>query len=142
LVGGHEKRAIVIVDYDPGWPARFEAERARVQRALGARVLRVEHIGSTAVPGLPAKPIIDLLVAVEDPDDDAATSAALESVGYELRVREPGHRSSAPPNATSTYTFGRTRILRSHAASASETACAVRPMTAAPMSGSNANGRT
>lgn len=92
-----EKRAIVIVDYDPGWPARFEAERARVQRALGARVLRVEHIGSTAVPGLPARPIIDLLVAVEDPDDDAAISAALESVGSELLVREPGHRMFRTP---------------------------------------------
>lgn len=92
LIGGREKREIVIVDYDATWPARFEAERARVQQALGACALRIEHIGSTAVPGLAAKPIIDLLVTLEDLDDDTATVAALTAVGYELRVRESGHR--------------------------------------------------
>ncbi len=60
LIGGPEKRQIVIVDYDPGWPARFEAERGRIERALGALALRIEHIGSTAVPGPAAKSIIDL----------------------------------------------------------------------------------
>jgi GrpB-like predicted nucleotidyltransferase (UPF0157 family) len=97
LIGGREKRRIVIVDYDASWPARFEAERARVQRALGARAIRIEHIGSTAVPGLAAKPIIDLLVTVEDPDDDAELAPALTAAGYELRVREPGHRMFRTP---------------------------------------------
>jgi GrpB-like predicted nucleotidyltransferase (UPF0157 family) len=98
LVGGREKRAIVIVDYDAAWPARFERERDRVRQALGRAALRIEHIGSTAVPGLAAKPIVDLVVAVEDPDDDALIVPALESAGYELRVREPGHRMFRTPD--------------------------------------------
>ena len=57
---------IVVVDYEPAWPARFDAERAALERALGDLVVAIEHIGSTAVPDLPAKPIIDLLVGVRD----------------------------------------------------------------------------
>ncbi len=97
LIGGREKARIVIVDYDPAWPARFERERDRVRRALGASAYRIEHIGSTAVPGLAAKPIIDVLVAVADPDDDALIVPAMEAAGYELRVREPGHRMFRTP---------------------------------------------
>ena len=92
LIGGREKREIVIAEYDPSWPARFEVECARVRRALGSAAIRIEHIGSTAVPGLAAKPIIDVLVTVHDPDDERAVVPPLESAGYELRVREPGHR--------------------------------------------------
>jgi GrpB-like predicted nucleotidyltransferase (UPF0157 family) len=92
LIGGRERRAIVICDYDEAWPERFNEERARVLSALGRGALRVEHIGSTAVPGLAAKPIVDVLVTVSDPDDEAAFRSALEAQGYELRVREPGHR--------------------------------------------------
>jgi len=92
LIGGREKREIVIVEYDESWPARFEAERARVRLALGAQALRIEHIGSTAVPGLASKPIIDMLVTVADPEDETVAIPALTAVGYELRVREPGHR--------------------------------------------------
>jgi len=92
LIGGREKREIVIVDYDSSWPARYQLERDRVRRALGGSALRIEHIGSTAVPGLAAKPIVDLLVAVADPDDETVTLTALQAAGYELRVREPGHR--------------------------------------------------
>jgi GrpB-like predicted nucleotidyltransferase (UPF0157 family) len=97
LIGGRERRRIVIVDYDPAWPARFERERGRVQLALGASAHRIEHIGSTAVPGLAAKPVIDLLVTVSNPDDDATIAPALESAGYQLRVREPGHRMFRSP---------------------------------------------
>jgi GrpB-like predicted nucleotidyltransferase (UPF0157 family) len=97
LIGGRERRAIVLVDYDDRWPARFELERGRVRRALGRSVLRVEHIGSTAVPGLAAKPVIDVLVTVADPEDDGMIVPALESAGYELRVREPGHRMFRTP---------------------------------------------
>lgn len=96
LIGGREKREIAIVDYDPCWPGKLEHERGRLRRTLGALALRVEHIGSTAVPGLAAKPIIDVLVTVADPDDDSALAASLESAGYELRVREPGHRMFRP----------------------------------------------
>lgn len=97
LVGGRERRRIVIIDYDPAWPARFELERDRVRRALGPVALRIEHIGSTAVPGLGAKPIVDLLVVVEDPDDDATLVPPMEAAGYELRVREPAHRMFRTP---------------------------------------------
>ncbi len=97
LVGGREKRDVVIVDYDPNWPARFEVERDRCAAALAGTALRIEHIGSTAVAGLGAKPIIDLLVTVEDLEDDTSIVPALESVGYELRVREPGHRMFRTP---------------------------------------------
>ncbi|MHC1948580.1 GrpB family protein [Bradyrhizobium sp. UFLA06-06] len=55
---------IVVLDYDPNWPAMFETERARVEHALGSLALAIEHVGSTAVPGLPSKPIIDLMVGV------------------------------------------------------------------------------
>jgi GrpB-like predicted nucleotidyltransferase (UPF0157 family) len=92
LIGGLERRPIVICDYDPGWPERYARERDRVLSALGSGALRVEHIGSTAVPGLAAKPVVDVLVTVSDPDDEPAFRSALEAQGYELRVREPGHR--------------------------------------------------
>jgi len=98
LVGGRERRRIVIVDYDPAWPARFELERDRVERALGPVALRIEHIGSTAVPGLGAKPIVDVLVAVADPEDDGVLVPPMEEAGYELRVREPDHRMFRTPD--------------------------------------------
>ena len=96
LVGGIEKRPIVIADYDPAWAERFERERDRVRHALGSSALRIEHVGSTAVPGLAAKPIVDLTVGVADPED-TAVERALEAAGYVLRVREPGHRMFRTP---------------------------------------------
>jgi GrpB-like predicted nucleotidyltransferase (UPF0157 family) len=72
LVGGPERRPIVVATYDRAWPERFRAERERIGRALGQTARSVEHIGSTAVPGLAAKPIIDILLVVEDVDDEAA----------------------------------------------------------------------
>jgi len=97
LVGGREPRAIVIVDYDAGWPGRYMAHRDRVARALGPTARSIEHIGSTAVPGLAAKPIIDLLVAVQDLDEESLMVPAMQSAGYHLRVREPGHRMFRTP---------------------------------------------
>jgi GrpB-like predicted nucleotidyltransferase (UPF0157 family) len=97
LIGGLERRAIVIADYDPDWPARFKAHRDRVQRALGTVAIRIEHIGSTAVPGLAAKPIIDVLVTVADPEDEPVIAPAMASVGYHLRARETGHRMLRTP---------------------------------------------
>jgi GrpB-like predicted nucleotidyltransferase (UPF0157 family) len=97
LVGGRERRQVVIADYDPEWPRRFDLERQRISEALGAGAIRIEHIGSTAVPGLAAKPIIDVLVAVADPEDEGMIGPALEAVGYQLRVREPGHRMFRTP---------------------------------------------
>lgn len=78
-----------VVDADPGWPAAFDAVAERVRRALGWRALVVEHVGSTAVPGLPAKPIVDVDLVVADPAEEAAYVPALEAAGFVLRVREP-----------------------------------------------------
>lgn len=97
LVGGREPVTVVIVDSDPSWPDRYEIERARLVTALGPVVRRIEHIGSTAVPGLAAKPVIDILVEIDDPEAEDSYRAALEDVGYQLRVREPRHRMFRTP---------------------------------------------
>jgi len=81
---------IELVDYSPRWPALFAEEAVRVRSALGDKVLRLEHVGSTAVPGLVAKPIIDMVLVVGDSADETAYSPGLESLGYILRIREPG----------------------------------------------------
>ena len=80
---------IVLVDYDDAWPIRFEREARRIRAALGVRALLLEHAGSTSVPGLAAKPIIDIVLAVPDSTDEDAYVPALEAEGYELRIREP-----------------------------------------------------
>lgn len=80
---------IVICPYDPTWPAQFDLHKARVVEALGARALRIAHIGSTAVPGLAAKPIVDMLLVVQDSANEHDYLPLLEEVGYVLRVREP-----------------------------------------------------
>src|SRR5262245_57004113 len=100
LIGGVEKREIVIADYDPLWPERFQEQAAILSRALGAKARLIEHVGSTAVPGLAAKPIIDITVMVEDSGDEAAYLPALLAAGYILRVREPNwhqHRMVRTP---------------------------------------------
>jgi GrpB-like predicted nucleotidyltransferase (UPF0157 family) len=88
-VGAIEQTAIVLVEHDPAWATRFAAHEAAIRAALGERALLVEHIGSTAVPGLAAKPIVDVLLVVADSADEPAYLAALEDAGYELRIREP-----------------------------------------------------
>ena len=97
LIGGREKREIVIVDHDPAWASRYERERARIVAALDERAIAVEHIGSTSVPGLAAKPIIDIDLSVADLEDEDAYVPDLEAAGYVLRVREPGHRMFRTP---------------------------------------------
>lgn len=98
LIGGPEKRSIVLVPHDPGWADAFVRHRTRVVGALGARAVRVDHIGSTSVPGLDAKPIVDVDLSVADPDDEGAYLEDLLRAGYELRVREPGHRLVRSPS--------------------------------------------
>ncbi len=95
LIGGREARAVVIVDADPTWPARFAQLRDQILAAL-PQAVRVEHIGSTSVPGLAAKPVIDVVVDVADVESHAV-QAALERAGFALRVREPGHRMFRTP---------------------------------------------
>jgi GrpB-like predicted nucleotidyltransferase (UPF0157 family) len=89
LIGGVEKRPIVIVDYDPSWPDKFSHHAAIIRNALGATALSIEHTGSTSVPGLGAKPIVDINVEVPDSSDEASYLPALVNAGYVLRVREP-----------------------------------------------------
>jgi GrpB-like predicted nucleotidyltransferase (UPF0157 family) len=93
LVHGRQPVTPEIVEYDDGWPARFAEHRDRIAAALGGRARLVEHIGSTSVPELAAKDVVDIVVGVDDPDDEAAYLPDLEAAGYELRVREPGHRA-------------------------------------------------
>jgi len=100
LIGGPEKREIRIVDYDTEWPKKFAAHARRISDALGETAIRIEHIGSTSVPELAAKPIIDILVVVADSADESAYLPQLEAAGYVLRVREPAwneHRMFRTP---------------------------------------------
>lgn len=89
IIGEIESLAIVVVDYDPAWAERFRHEETKIRAALGEAALAIEHIGSTSVPGLAAKPIVDILLVAEDSSDEASYAPALESAGYVLRVREP-----------------------------------------------------
>ncbi|SHK44816.1 GrpB domain, predicted nucleotidyltransferase, UPF0157 family [Pseudonocardia thermophila] len=85
----HVPAPVEVVAPDPRWPADFARVRARIAEALGPVARQIEHVGSTAVPGLWAKPVIDVLVAVADPDDEAAYVPAMEAVGFVLGGREP-----------------------------------------------------
>jgi GrpB-like predicted nucleotidyltransferase (UPF0157 family) len=92
---------ITLADYDPVWPVLFAREAARIRAALGDSAVQVEHAGSTSVPGLAAKPIIDIVLAVPDSSDEQAYVPALEAAGYVLRAREPGwfeHRMFKGPD--------------------------------------------
>ena len=92
---------ILIVEYDPHWPDLFAREADRIRSLLGSRALRIEHAGSTSVPGLAAKPIIDLLLVVADSAAEDAYAPALEAAGYVLRIREPNwyqHRMFKGPD--------------------------------------------
>jgi GrpB-like predicted nucleotidyltransferase (UPF0157 family) len=80
---------VLLVEADPTWPETAARLLADVRAALGDRALLVEHVGSTSVPGLAAKPVIDLVLAVADPADEQSYVDALTARGYELRVREP-----------------------------------------------------
>ena len=100
LIGGVEKREIEVAPPDPAWPERFVVERAKIVAALGAKTIRVDHIGSTSIPGIAAKPIID-------------------TVGDSIRHRDvtrpcpggsklkPHYRVAASMIRAATYVFGR-----------------------------------
>ena len=80
---------IELVDYDPQWAETFRNEAEKIRNALGERTMRVEHVGSTSVPHLPAKPIVDIVLVVADSADESEYAHALENAGYQLRIREP-----------------------------------------------------
>jgi len=92
---------IVLVEYDANWTIFFGREAARIRQVLGERAVRIEHVGSTAVPGLAAKPVIDIVMEVADSSDESSYVPALELNGYQLRIREPGwweHRMLKGPD--------------------------------------------
>jgi GrpB-like predicted nucleotidyltransferase (UPF0157 family) len=101
--------AIHLAEYDPGWPRLFEREAARIREALGVKALRIEHVGSTSVPGLAAKPVIDIDLVVADSADEGAYVPPLEDAGYVLRIREPDwfeHRLfKGPDTNVNVHTF-------------------------------------
>jgi GrpB-like predicted nucleotidyltransferase (UPF0157 family) len=109
---------VQLSEYDPGWPALFEREAARIRKALGPRVRLLEHAGSTSVPGLAAKPIIDMVLAVPDSTAEADYVPPMEAAGYVLRIREPDwfeHRlfkGSDPASNIHVFTEGTPEIGR------------------------------
>ena len=116
---------IELAEYDPEWPRLFEREAARIRAALGDRALVVEHVGSTAVPGLAAKPIIDVVLIVEDSSDESSYVPDLAAAGYVLRIREPDwfeHRVlKGPDTNVNLHVFSRgcdeadrMRVFRDH----------------------------
>ena len=78
-----------IQDYDPAWPEVFAGEATKIRRALGEGALAVEHVGSTSVPGLAAKPVIDVVLVVADSSNEPAYVPHMEAAGYLLQIREP-----------------------------------------------------
>jgi GrpB-like predicted nucleotidyltransferase (UPF0157 family) len=105
-------RKIEVVAYDAAWPHLFAAQEARIRTALGAAALLVEHVGSTSVPGLRAKPVIDIQLAVRDSAEEDSYRPALEQAGYRLIVREPQwyqHRlfkGAVPETNLHVFSFG------------------------------------
>jgi GrpB-like predicted nucleotidyltransferase (UPF0157 family) len=87
---------VEVVPYRGEWADAYEAWRKRLSEALGAVAVRIEHVGSTAVEGLAAKPIIDIQISVVDVEDEEAYGPAIEALGVSLRFREPGHQYFRP----------------------------------------------
>jgi GrpB-like predicted nucleotidyltransferase (UPF0157 family) len=100
---------IELSEYDPKWPRLYEREAERIGHALGPKMLRIEHVGSTSVPGLAAKPLIDIVLVVADTTDEGAYVPRLEAAGYVLRIREPDwfeHRLfKGPDTNVNVHTF-------------------------------------
>jgi len=97
VVGAQPPLTVGLQEHDPGWAEAYAAHRRRILDAVGDAALAVEHIGSTSVPGLAAKPIVDVVLVVADITAEEDHVAPLVAAGYELRVREPGHRLVRTP---------------------------------------------
>jgi GrpB-like predicted nucleotidyltransferase (UPF0157 family) len=94
--------SITLAEYDPDWPRSFRHEAARLRSVLGTEALRIEHVGSTSVPALIAKPVVDIVLVVPDSADEPSYVPRLQAAGYVLRIREPGwfeHRLFNGPDA-------------------------------------------
>ncbi|WZH45383.1 grpb/dephospho-CoA kinase [Fusarium acuminatum] len=110
---GHRKYKlpIAIVEPDPSWPEHFARAKARIESALGDTAVSIEHVGSTSVPGLPAKAVIDIDLTVQDVNDEASYVSALEKAGFDFMLREPhwhGHRffCDYEPVSTNLHVWG------------------------------------
>jgi GrpB-like predicted nucleotidyltransferase (UPF0157 family) len=109
---------IYLAPYDPSWPAQYAGEAAKIRAALGDAALVLEHVGSTSIPGLAAKPIIDILLALADSGDEDSYVPALTAQGYRLHLREADweqHRvmkGDAPYVNLHVFTAGSPEIAR------------------------------
>ena len=97
IVGGPEALRVALHEHDPRWAVTYRHHEQRIREALAGSDVDVEHIGSTSVPGLAAKPIVDIVVAVDDITAEEDHVERLLAAGYVLRVREPGHRLVRTP---------------------------------------------
>ena len=118
VAGAGPEIGIEVIDPDPDWPRQYDALAGRIREALGWRVLQLEHVGSTAVPGLPAKPVIDIDLTVADPGREQDYVPALEAAGFRLRIREPwwhGHRvlrADEPPCNLHVFGFDSPELIK------------------------------
>ena len=118
VAGAGPELGIEVIDPDPDWPRQYDALAGRIREALGWRVLQLEHVGSTAVPGLPAKPVIDIDLTVADPGREQDYVPALEAAGFRLRIREPwwhGHRvlrADEPPCNLHVFGFDSPELIK------------------------------
>ena len=118
VAGAGPEIGIEVIDPDPDWPRQYDGLASRIREALGWRVLQLEHVGSTAVPGLPAKPVIDIDLTVADPGREQDYVPALEAAGFRLRVREPwwhGHRvlrADEPPCNLHVFGFDSPELIK------------------------------
>jgi GrpB-like predicted nucleotidyltransferase (UPF0157 family) len=109
---------IHLADYDPSWPLLYDAEAAKIRAALGEDAIVLEHVGSTSIPGLCAKPLIDIVLGVADSADETSYVPALTAQGYRLHLREPDwaqHRvmkGDLPPVNLHVFTAGSGEITR------------------------------
>jgi len=112
VVGSSRPGSVHVVPYDDSWLDRASALMAEINAVLGDRVLELEHVGSTSVPGLAAKPVLDLGLVVADPADEAAYVPALEPLDLLLHIREPDweeHRMlTRPDRSVNLHVFGPT----------------------------------
>lgn len=96
LIGESSADPIQVVPHDPRWRDTYSEWKSRLAVALGPAAITIDHIGSTSVPGLPAKPVVDILIGVADPEDESTYAPAIESTGVLLRSRETEHRFFRP----------------------------------------------
>jgi GrpB-like predicted nucleotidyltransferase (UPF0157 family) len=91
-----ETDPVDLVPYDSEWPRRFEVWKERLSGALRPKPTRIDHVGSTAIPDLPAKPVVDIQISVEDIRDESAYVPAIESIGVQFRSRDNQRRYFRP----------------------------------------------